>query len=196
LPAVLRRGEAAAVLDAAAGAAAAVPGRAARPVRDIALLELLYATGVRVGELCALDVDDLDTARRLVVVTGKGDKQRSVPVRLPAVRAVTGLADPWPPASRCPASGPALFLGAAGGRIDPARCGPVVHRSAGAVLGVPDISPHSWRHSAATHVLEGGADLRSVQELLGHATLATTQLYTHVSVERLKATYEQAHPRA
>jgi integrase/recombinase XerC len=195
LPAVLRRGEAAAVLEAAAGAAAAAPGE---PIglRDVALLELLYATGVRVGELCALDVDDLDTERRLVVVMGKGSKQRSVPVGLPALRAVTDWLTAGRPALAVPRSGPALFLGARGGRIDPRTVRSVVHRSAGAVLGVPDISPHSWRHSAATHVLEGGADLRSVQELLGHATLATTQLYTHVSVERLKATYEQAHPRA
>ena len=192
LPTVLHQAQVAAVLDAAAAPDDADP----LAVRDVALLEVLYASGVRVGELCALDVDDLDRHRRLVVVMGKGRKERAVPIGTPALRAVDAWLGRGRPAVVTPRSGPALFLGARGGRIDPRAVRTVVHRAVAAVPGVPDAAPHALRHSAATHVLEGGADLRSVQELLGHATLTSTQVYTHVSVERLKATYEQAHPRA
>jgi integrase/recombinase XerC len=163
--------------------------------RDSALIELLYATGIRVSELVGLDVDDLDRRRRVVTVLGKGNKQRTVPYGLAADRAL----DAWlggRPELVTDASGPALFLGARGRRIDPRTVRDVVHRRVAAVAGAPDLSPHGLRHSAATHLLEGGADLRSVQELLGHASLATTQLYTHVSVERLRSVYTQAHPRA
>ena len=194
LPQVLRQDEAAAVLDHAAVAADDGDPVAAR---DRAVVELLYATAIRVSELCGLDVDDLDQARRLVRVLGKGRKERSVPLGLPAARAVEDWLAWGRPRLAGPGSGPALFLGARGGRLDARSARRTVHavlRSGGA--DVPDLGPHGLRHTAATHLLEGGADLRSVQELLGHATLATTQIYTHVSVDRLKATYDQAHPRA
>jgi integrase/recombinase XerC len=193
LPAVLRQDEARALLDVAAVAADdASPAR----VRDVAVLEVLYASGIRVSELCGLDVDDVDWARRVLRVLGKGAKERVVPVGAPALQAVQDWLEAARPALLTPASGPALFLGARGRRIDPRTVRRVVHELLAEVPGAPDLGPHGLRHSAATHLLEGGADLRSVQELLGHATLATTQIYTHVSVDRLKATYDQAHPRA
>ena len=193
LPAVARQSEARSVLE-----ALLVDAASGEPVtlRDAALVEVLYATGIRVGELCGLDIDDVDRERRLVRVLGKGGRERSVPLGLPALRAVDAWLVRGRPALTCASSGPALFLGARGGRIDQRAVRSVVHRAVAAVPGVPDLGPHGLRHSAATHVLEGGADLRSVQELLGHATLTTTQVYTHVSVERLKATYDRAHPRA
>jgi len=165
-------------------------------LRDAAIMELLYATGIRVSELCGLDVDDLDEARNTVRVLGKGSRERTVPVGLPAVRAVAAWRRAGRPALARPASGPALFLGARGHRLDPRTARRVVHARLAAVDGVPDSGPHGLRHAAATHLLEGGADLRSVQEILGHASLASTQIYTHVSVERLTAAYRQAHPRA
>ena len=164
--------------------------------RDRLIMELLYATGIRVSELVGLDVDDIDRSRRVVRVLGKGNKQRTVPYGLAAERAL----DDWLRSGRGElvggGSGAALLLGARGRRIDPRTVRDVVHRAMAGVPGAPDIGPHGLRHSAATHLLEGGADLRAVQELLGHASLATTQLYTHVSVERLRRTYAQAHPRA
>ena len=165
-------------------------------LRDAAIMELLYATGIRVSELCGLDVDDLDEGRNTVRVLGKGGRERTVPVGLPAVRAVAAWKRAGRPALARPGSGPALFLGARGGRLDPRTARRVVHAALAAVAGVPDSGPHGLRHAAATHLLEGGADLRSVQEILGHASLASTQIYTHVSVERLTAAYRQAHPRA
>lgn len=162
--------------------------------RDDAMLELLYASGIRVGELCGLDLAHLDEGRRLVRVLGKGGKERAVPYGTPAAAALRR----WLSQRRglvASGSGSAMFLGARGGRIDPRTVRALVHSRARAA-GVPDLGPHGLRHSAATHLVEGGADLRSVQELLGHATLATTQIYTHVSAERLRATYERAHPRA
>ena len=163
-------------------------------VRDRAILELLYATGIRVGELCGLDVDDLDRGRRVVRVLGKGAKERTVPYGAPAATAL----DAWLATGRSrlvgAGSGAALFLGQRGRRIDPRTVRRLVHAYLSDVG--PDLGPHGLRHTAATHLLEGGADLRSVQELLGHATLGTTQIYTHVSADRLKASYEQAHPRA
>ena len=165
-------------------------------LRDRAVLELLYATGVRVGELCGLDIDDLDQERRVLRVLGKGDKQRSVPYGAPASEAVRAWRERGRPAWLSAASGPALLLGRRGGRLDPRTARRLVHDRLAAVPGAPDLGPHGLRHTAATHLLEGGADLRSVQELLGHASLATTQIYTHVSVERLRASYAQAHPRA
>jgi integrase/recombinase XerC len=165
-------------------------------LRDAAIMELLYATGIRVSELCGLDVDDLDEGRNTVRVLGKGGRERTVPVGLPAVRAVAAWKRAGRPPLARPGSGPALFLGARGRRLDPRTARRVVHARLAAVAGVPDSGPHGLRHAAATHLLEGGADLRSVQEILGHASLASTQIYTHVSVERLTAAYRQAHPRA
>jgi integrase/recombinase XerC len=165
-------------------------------LRDAAIMELLYATGIRVSELCGLDVDDLDEGRNTVRVLGKGGRERTVPVGLPAVRAVAAWRRAGRPALARPGSGPALFLGARGGRLDSRTARRVVHARLAAVAGVPESGPHGLRHAAATHLLEGGADLRSVQEILGHASLASTQIYTHVSVERLTAAYRQAHPRA
>ena len=165
-------------------------------VRDLAVLEVLYASGIRVGELCGLDVDDVDHGRRVLRVMGKGAKERTVPVGLPAVSALNGWLSSARPVLAGSGSGPALFLGRRGRRVDPRTVRRAVHEMLAEVPGAPDLGPHGIRHSAATHLLEGGADLRSVQELLGHATLATTQIYTHVSVDRLKATYDQAHPRA
>jgi integrase/recombinase XerC len=165
-------------------------------LRDAAIMEVLYATGIRVSELCGLDVDDLDEGRNTVRVLGKGGRERTVPVGLPAVRAVADWKRAGRPALARPGSGPALFLGARGRRLDPRTARRVVHARLAAVAGVPDSGPHGLRHAAATHLLEGGADLRSVQEILGHASLASTQIYTHVSVERLTAAYRQAHPRA
>ena len=163
-------------------------------LRDAALLEVLYATGVRVSELCGLDIADLDRSRRTLRVLGKGDKERTVPYGAPAARAL----EDWLAARGLVAlrtAGGALFVGVRGRRLDPRAVRDVVHRAA-ALAGVPDLGPHGLRHSAATHVLNGGADLRSVQELLGHASLATTQRYTHVSTERLRSVYAQAFPRA
>jgi integrase/recombinase XerC len=247
---------------------------AATQLRDTAIMEMLYASGIRVSELCGLNIGDLDEERRTVRVLGKRNKERVVPVGVPAVRAVrkwqdagrpvlaaeapaaragsgaartgsgaapagllggspagllggspaglvgasgTGAGDPVPagpaegtgtgPAAGNRAGAPAsaaadraashaLFLGARGGRIDPRTVRRVVHVMIAAAGSVPDTGPHGLRHSAATHLLEGGADLRSVQEILGHASLATTQIYTHVSIERLMSVYKQAHPRA
>jgi integrase/recombinase XerC len=157
---------------------------------------LLYATGIRVSELCGLDLGDLDEERRTVRVLGKGGRERTVPAGIPAVRAVSAWARKGRPVVVGPRSGFALFLGARGGRLDPRTARRVVHASIAAVPGTPDAGPHGLRHAAATHLLEGGADLRSVQEILGHASLTSTQIYTHVSVERLKSAYRQAHPRA
>jgi len=167
-------------------------------LRDKAIMELLYATGIRVSELCGLDLPDLDTGRRTVRVLGKRAKERVVPVGIPAVRAVLDWSEHGRPAIGSARSGRerALFLGARGGRIDPRTVRRVVHARVAATGSVPDTGPHGLRHTAATHLLEGGADLRSVQEMLGHASLATTQLYTHVSIERLISVYRQAHPRA
>jgi integrase/recombinase XerC len=191
LPTVLDSGEASALMEHAAVAADDGSPAAAR---DRAIVEILYATGIRVSELCAIDVDDIDHERRTVRVRGKGDKERVVPFGGPAAQALDAWLGTRPELVRA-ASGPALFLGVRGARIDPRGVRSAVHRLA-AEAGVPDVAPHGLRHTAATHVLEGGADLRTVQELLGHATMSTTQRYTHVSVERLRATFALAHPRA
>ncbi|MFI5930389.1 tyrosine recombinase XerC [Micromonospora sp. NPDC051543] len=168
---------------------------AAVALRDRALLELLYATGVRVSEACGLDVEDVDHARRVIRVFGKGRRERSVPYGVPAQRALDEWLRQGRPALVAPHSGDALLLGARGGRLNPTTARQIVGGYAEAA-GLPRTSPHGLRHSAATHLLEGGADLRAVQELLGHSSLASTQIYTHVSVERLRAAYRQAHPRA
>ena len=195
LPEVLRTADAVAALD-ATRPATEEDVDVAQLLRDQAILEVLYATGIRVSELCGLDVDDVDLGRRTLRVFGKGRKERTVPIGVPALTALQEWLDHGRPGWATPASGPALLLGARGGRLDPRTARRAVHERLRAVDGVPDLGPHGLRHSAATHLLEGGADLRSVQELLGHATLATTQIYTHVSIERLRATYERAHPRA
>jgi integrase/recombinase XerC len=193
LPAVPTAAEATALLDAAgSGAAEGEPVA----LRDLLVLELLYATGVRVAELCGLDIDDIDAGRRALRVVGKGDRERTVVYGVPAEAALRRWLATGRPALARSGSPPALLLGARGGRLDPRVARGVVHQALSAVPGAPDVGPHGLRHAAATHMLERGADLRYVQELLGHAKLATTQLYTHVTVERLKVVHEQAHPRA
>ncbi|MGH3281446.1 MAG: tyrosine-type recombinase/integrase [Trebonia sp.] len=197
---------------------------AALAMRDAAVLELLYATAIRVSELCELDAGGLDKTRRTVRVLGKGGKERVVPVGQPAMRALARWEEAGRPVLANERSGTALFLGARGGRLDPRTARRIVHarlRAAGLAAArhatsengrpasltegeagdagppaVKDAGPHAIRHTAATHLLEGGADLRSVQEILGHSSPATTQTYTHVTTERLKSTYRQAHPRA
>lgn len=201
LPLVLRGGEIDAVLAAAAdraqqAVAAGDAAMAALALRDAALLELLYACALRVSELCGLDVGGVDAERMTVRVIGKGDKERVVPAGLPAVRAVAAYQADGRPVLVTSRSGNALFLGARGGRLDPRTARKIVHERLGAGSRSRDTGPHGIRHTAATHLLDGGADLRSVQEFLGHASPATTQIYTHVSAERLKASYRQAHPRA
>jgi len=181
------------VLDASAAAAADGDPRA---LRDAAILELLYGAGIRVSELCGLDVDDVDLARRTARVLGKGGKERVVPFGAPAAHAVEAYLIRGRPALATGAGGPALLLGARGGRLGPRSVYDVVSRTVGPAVGAPTLGPHSLRHSAATHLLDGGADLRTVQEMLGHASLGTTQIYTHVSTEKLTATYRRAHPRA
>jgi integrase/recombinase XerC len=193
LPAVLRQDQA---LDAMAAAKSGAEQGDPLALRDRLIVEMLYATGIRVSELCGLDIDDVDTRYRLVRVLGKGNKQRTAPFGVPAADALrTWLAD-GRPALVTAESGPALLLGARGRRLDVRQARTVVHQTVAAVDGAPDMGPHGLRHSAATHLLEGGADLRVVQELLGHSSLATTQLYTHVAVSRLRAVHDQAHPRA
>jgi integrase/recombinase XerC len=190
-----RRAEAVTTGD-PAGAEPDSRAEAAVILRDAAVLELFYATGIRVSELCGLTPDSFDHGRQTVRVVGKGDKERTVPVGQPALRAVTRWLTAGRPALAGPGSGPALFLGVRGGRLDPRTARRIVHerlRDGGAAR---QTGPHGLRHSAATHLLEGGADLRSVQEILGHSSPATTQIYTHVSIERLKSSYRQAHPRA
>jgi integrase/recombinase XerC len=193
LPGVLRRDQA---LDAMNAAQSGAQQGDPLALRDRLIVEMLYATGIRVSELCGLDVDDVDQGRRVVRVLGKGDKQRTVPFGEPALHAVASWLIDGRPALATSTSGPALLLGARGGRVDQRQVRTVVHQTMAAVNGAPDIGPHGLRHSAATHLLEGGADLRVVQELLGHSSLATTQLYTHVTVARLRAVHDQAHPRA
>lgn len=165
-------------------------------LRDVALLELLYATGARVSEICGLDLDDIDYERNTISVIGKGNKERTIPMGGPAVKALRR----WIEQGRAPLlknSGErAVFLGARGRRIDQRMVRTVVYDALTALEGMEKLGPHALRHSAATHLLEGGADLRTVQEILGHASLATTQIYTHVSAARLHKAFKQAHPRA
>ena len=194
LPPTLEAATAAQMLDGAIAAAGDVGGPVA--ARDVAVLEVLYATGIRVSELCGLDVADLDRERRVIRVFGKGRKERTVPLGVPALRAL----EAWLAKARLQLataeSGQAMFLGERGNRIDPRVVRRVVHRSLQLTQGAPDLGPHGLRHAMATHLLEGGADLRSVQEILGHASLATTQIYTHVTNERLRSAFQRAHPRA
>ena len=197
LPPTLDRGVTAALFAVLENrvAAADEPREHALAQRDRAMVEVLYSCGIRVAELCGLDADRVDAARGLLRVIGKGDKERSVPLGAPAVRAL----DDWRaerPVLATAASGPAVFLGAKGARIDPRVVRRVVHAALDAVPDAPDLGPHGLRHALATHLREGGADLRSGQEILGHSSLGTTQIYTHVTNERLRDAFRLAHPRA
>lgn len=193
LPVALRQDEVRDLLDMTS---ALVDGDDPVADRDLSILELLYATGIRVGELVATDLDDVDRERNVVRVFGKGRKERVVPYGIPAARALDAWIERGRRALVTGQSGAALFLGIKGGRIDPRAVRRLVHQRLSVVDGAPDLGPHGLRHSAATHLLEGGADLRTVQEILGHASLATTQIYTHVSNEHLRKAFGLAHPRA
>lgn len=191
LPKVLRAQDAAALMD-------LPPDDDAIGLRDRALLELLYGSGVRVSELTGLDVDDVDLKHRSMSVTGKGRKERLLPIGSAAGRAIEAYLDSARAELAAKARGertPALFLNLRGKRMTPRSVRSVVDRYA-AAEGLPRVGPHALRHSFATHLLDNGADLRAVQELLGHESLSTTQIYTHVSTERLRSVYEQSHPRA
>ena len=165
-------------------------------LRDVAIVEMLYATGARVGELCGLDFNDIDYDRQTIRVLGKGNKERTIPFGNPALRALTCWLKQGRDQIAQSQSGDAVFIGARGKRIDQRTVRTVVYEALSAIEGIERMGPHALRHSAATHLLEGGADLRTVQEILGHASLATTQIYTHVSTERLQKAFKQAHPRA
>ena len=165
-------------------------------LRDVAIVEMLYATGARVGELCGLDLNDVDYDRQTIKVLGKGNKERTIPLGNPAVRALTLWLKQGRDQIANSNSGNAVFIGARGKRIDQRAVRTVVYEALSAIEGLERMGPHALRHSAATHLLEGGADLRTVQEILGHASLATTQIYTHVSTERLQKAFKPAHPRA
>ncbi|RJT81995.1 tyrosine recombinase XerC [Arthrobacter cheniae] len=193
LPAVLSHPQAQALFEGLGGRSEQGD---AHQLQRRAMLEVLYGTGVRVGELVGLDVDDVNTERRTLVVTGKGDKERTVPYGVPAGYAIDDWLRRGRPQRVNGRSGPALFLGRRGGRIDQRAVRTQVREALEGLGDTAARGPHALRHTAATHLLDGGADLRAVQELLGHSSLATTQLYTHVSVDRLRRSYEQAHPRA
>ncbi|MEO6958169.1 MAG: tyrosine-type recombinase/integrase, partial [Antricoccus sp.] len=189
LPAVLSRQQAASAVDGSVG-------DSPLQVRDRLVLEILYAAAIRVSELVGLNLDSYQSERGVLRVLGKGNKERVVPIGVPAQGALAHYLRDARPALVTTRTGAALLLGVRGGRLDVREVRRIVHLAVGSVEGAPDIGPHGLRHSAATHLVEGGADLRTVQELLGHASLATTQIYTHVSVERLRSTFQQAHPRA
>jgi integrase/recombinase XerC len=194
LPGVLTQGDAVTAIDSMATRASEFDTPTS--IRDVALVELLYATGARVSEVCGLDLEDLDFSRNTIRVLGKGNKERMIPMGAPAVKALhTYISDARTQLAN-DKSGRALFLGARGKRIDQRAVRTVVYEALSALEGVERMGPHSLRHSAATHLLEGGADLRTVQEILGHSSLATTQIYTHVSTDRLRQAFNQAHPRA
>jgi len=163
-------------------------------IRDLAMIEVLYASGIRVSELCGLNFVDFDTSRNTLQVIGKGNKQRVVPIGIPAVKALENWLKVGRPELANNSSADAIFIGSRGKRIDQRTVREVVYDAMAAIGS--HMSPHGLRHTAATHLLEGGADLRTVQEILGHASLATTQIYTHVSPKRLQTAYQQAHPRA
>ncbi|CAN2209306.1 XerD Site-specific recombinase XerD [Candidatus Nanopelagicaceae bacterium] len=194
LPEVLSISDATVAMDSLATRVA--EEESATSIRDCAILEVLYASGARVSELCGLDLDDIDYQRNTILVLGKGNKERTIPLGNPAMKALNN----WIKNARTEmangASGEAVFLGVRGKRIDQRTVRTVVYEALEALEGAQRLGPHALRHSAATHLLEGGADLRTVQEILGHASLATTQIYTHVSTERLQKAFKQAHPRA
>lgn len=165
-------------------------------LRDVAMVEMLYASGARVAELCGLDLSDIDYERQTIRVLGKGDRERTIPLGNPAMKALNIWLKDGRELMKNSLSGNAVFLGVRGKRIDQRTVRTVVYNALQAIEGSERMGPHALRHSAATHLLEGGADLRTVQEILGHASLATTQIYTHVSTERLQKAFKQAHPRA
>ncbi|GAA1109408.1 tyrosine recombinase XerC [Nesterenkonia jeotgali] len=165
-------------------------------LRDAAMVELLYATGMRVSELSGLDLSSFETGRRMVRLLGKGNKERIVPYGVPAESALRAWLGHGRPELATPASAQACFLGRRGGRVDVRTVRRVVDAQLARLGTTAARGPHALRHTAATHLLEGGADLRTVQELLGHASLSTTQLYTHVTIDTLRDAYGQAHPRA
>ena len=167
-------------------------------LRDHAILEVLYGSAIRVSELCGLDIDDLDLDRCTARVLGKGAKERVVPFGTPARDALNAYLRRGRPVlvGRARAFSAAVILGSRGARIGPRSVYELVARVLSPIIGAETIGPHALRHTAATHLLDGGADLRAVQEILGHASLGTTQIYTHVSADRLTATYRLAHPRA
>lgn len=165
-------------------------------LRDLAIVETLYGSGIRVSELVGLDTTDIDRNRNTLRVIGKGNKERIVPIGLPALRAIDAWLNQGRPSLISNESSDALFVGSRGKRIDQRVVRDIVYQATEALAGNKKLGPHSLRHSAATHLLEGGADLRTVQEILGHSSLSTTQIYTHVTQERIKKAYEQAHPRA
>ena len=194
LPGVLTQGDAVTALDSMATRAAEFDTPTS--IRDVALVELLYATGARVSEVCGLDLEDLDFNRNTIRVLGKGNKERMIPMGAPAVKTLNTYIDTARVLLANDKSARALFLGARGKRIDQRAVRTIVYEALSALEGVERMGPHALRHSAATHLLEGGADLRTVQVILGHSSLATTQIYTHVSTERLRQAFKQAHPRA
>jgi len=194
LPDVLTVADASLAMDAMAARAGEEDGPISK--RDAAMLEILYASGARVAELCGLNFEDIDYERQAIRVLGKGNKERSIPIGIPAMKALKNWIDNARPQIASDKSGSALFIGLRGKRIDQRTVRTVVYEALSAIEGLEKLGPHALRHSAATHLLEGGADLRTVQEILGHASLATTQIYTHVSTERLQKAYKQAHPRA
>ena len=194
LPGVLTQSDAVTAIDSMATRAAEFDTPTS--IRDVAIVELLYATGARVSEICGLDFEDLDFHRNTIRVLGKGNKERVIPMGAPSVKALNTYINDARALLANEKSDRALFLGARGKRIDQRTIRTIVYEALSALEGVERMGPHALRHSAATHLLEGGADLRTVQEILGHASLATTQIYTHVSTERLRQAFKQAHPRA
>jgi integrase/recombinase XerC len=194
LPEVLNVADAGLAMDALATRVAEEDGPIAK--RDCAMVEVLYASGARVSELCGLDLQDIDYERNTIRVIGKGNKERTIPLGNPAMRVLDLWLKEGRPSLAGDKSDRAVFLGARGKRIDQRTVRTVVYQALEALEGAVKLGPHALRHSAATHLLEGGADLRTVQEILGHASLATTQIYTHVSTERLQKAFKQAHPRA
>ena len=164
-------------------------------IRDWTILETIYATGIRVSEVCSLDTTSIDQQGMTLRVIGKGNKERVVPFTRACLSALQAWLSHGRPSLAIPEEGRALFVGDKGRRIDPRVIRAMIHRMC-AQAGVRDLAPHALRHTAATHILAGGADLRAVQEMLGHSSLQTTQRYTHVDAQRLSAIYKQAHPRA
>ena len=194
LPAVLDINEAKLAMDSIATRAA--EEETPISLRDVAMVEMLYATGARVAELCGLDIGDIDYSLNTIRVLGKGNKERMIPVGRPAIKALEIWLKDGREALVTKESGSAVFLGARGKRIDQRTVRTVVYEALAAIEGIERMGPHALRHSAATHLLEGGADLRIVQEILGHASLATTQIYTLITIDKVRETYSMAHPRA
>ena len=194
LPPVLSVSDATSTLDSLATRVAEEDSPLAK--RDCAIVEVLYASGARVSELCGLDLEDIDYSRNTIRVLGKGNKERTIPLGIPAMKALNDWIKNGRPQIQSDKSAGAVFLGSRGKRIDQRAVRTIVYEALTALEGMERLGPHALRHTAATHLLEGGADLRTVQEILGHASLATTQIYTHVSTDRLQKAFKQAHPRA